>query len=311
MQAFISIVMIMVRLHFFRAEFKHIIEERQKKKFSLARTISRVGTTAKQPFSGVKRRFSMNPKADGANEKVCRSSVMQKHSLTEKGKQDGRPPFEQDQNGSTPSSVEMKGISRPPNSAPPAAWRDDPVFADESDEEAERNRSETKSHHQKKKKKFKVSKDMIKRVEGGGVGMMNPMGWYDSGRDTPGILSTEETPFPVTGRADTADNSVPMQRRPTGDGAMENIEEEPRTESPVAMQDPPHEVASGPKRGSLLTSDGGMGQPGISILQGSSQPLADSPPMRSSSECVRACVSCAVADPLDCRPRRCLMQAGC
>ena len=30
--------------------------------------------------------------------------------------------------------------------------------------------------------KRKVSKGMIKRVEGGGVGLVNPMGWYDAER---------------------------------------------------------------------------------------------------------------------------------
>lgn len=281
--------MILVRLHFFRAEFKHIIEERQKKKFSLARTFSRVGTTAKQPFSGVKRRFSMNPKADGTDEKACCSSEIHGEvTYSVQGKQDGQPPFQQEQNDSTPSSVEMKGINRQTNTAPAAAWRDDPVFADESDEEAERDRSEAKVHNQKKKKKFKVSKDMIKRVEGGGVGMMNPMGWYDSDRDVPGILSTEQTPFPVTGQADQSVNSNPMRRRPTEEdpvGVMENIEEEaPRTDSPEVFHSPTQEPSSARKQESLPTPDGGMGQPGLSILQGTSQPLSESPPMRSSSE---------------------------
>ena len=42
----------------------------------------------------------------------------------------------------------------------------------------------------RKKGKSKINKDMIKRVEGGGVGMVNPMGWYDySPSHTPGRMS--------------------------------------------------------------------------------------------------------------------------
>ena len=41
-------------------------------------------------------------------------------------------------------------------------------------------------HLGKKKPKMNISKGMIKRVEGGGMGLVNPMGWYDAERaDTP------------------------------------------------------------------------------------------------------------------------------
>lgn len=36
----------------------------------------------------------------------------------------------------------------------------------------------------KKKGPFKVTKDMIQRVDGGGVGLVNPMGWYGAGTPT-------------------------------------------------------------------------------------------------------------------------------
>ena len=40
--------------------------------------------------------------------------------------------------------------------------------------------------HMGKKKMHNISKGMIKRVEGGGVGLVNPMGWYDAERaETP------------------------------------------------------------------------------------------------------------------------------
>lgn len=43
----------------------------------------------------------------------------------------------------------------------------------------------------KKKAPSKLTKDMIRRVDGGGVGMVNPMGWYDANTPTPRSLSPE------------------------------------------------------------------------------------------------------------------------
>ena len=59
-QVFVSLLMIMVRQHFFRSTFKEAIRAREerKKSFSLSRTMSRI--TPQQPFSTMKRKFSMN-----------------------------------------------------------------------------------------------------------------------------------------------------------------------------------------------------------------------------------------------------------
>jgi hypothetical protein len=44
------------------------------------------------------------------------------------------------------------------------------------------------------KRKGHISKGMIKRVEGGGVGLVNPMGWYDHERaETPNAPKSDET----------------------------------------------------------------------------------------------------------------------
>lgn len=47
--------------------------------------------------------------------------------------------------------------------------------------------------HAKPKKKgpIKLTTDMIRRVDGGGVGMVNPMGWYDANTPTPGNQTPE------------------------------------------------------------------------------------------------------------------------
>jgi hypothetical protein len=66
-----------------------------------------------------------------------------------------------------------------------------PVAVRASQDQAERPKTPVK--HTKAKKGIKVSKDMIKRVEGGGVGMMNPMGWYDAEHmGTPDLTPTRE-----------------------------------------------------------------------------------------------------------------------
>ncbi|RSH85304.1 low affinity potassium transporter [Saitozyma podzolica] len=151
---FVSIVMIMVRQHFFRATFRHAIRERQKRSssFSISKTISKVNPG--QGLSNIRRKLSM--------------SVVG-------GKTKGEPVEDSAHNGSpAPSSVEMK-----------------PVAVRASQDQAERPKTPVK--HTKAKKGIKVSKDMIKRVEGGGVGMMNPMGWYDAEHiGTPDLTPTRE-----------------------------------------------------------------------------------------------------------------------
>ena len=93
----------------------------------------------------------------------------------------------EDKSSNTPSSVEMKNIQHS-NGAPLELLKPPPP------------------RNQKGKKKLKISKDMIKRVEGGGMGRVNPMGWYD--RDD------EETHHTSTPPVDT---SAPVSRRSSRD----------------------------------------------------------------------------------------------
>ena len=82
----------------------------------------------------------------------------------------------QDDEHSPPSSVEMKPVkvqdhAHPRSDSPAPAGAPTPKDKDEG--------GSGKQTPKQKKKKLKINKDMIKRVEGGGVGMVNPMGWYD------------------------------------------------------------------------------------------------------------------------------------
>lgn len=86
-----------------------------------------------------------------------------------------------------------------------------PVAVRASQDQAERPRTPVK--HTKAKKGIKVSKDMIKRVEGGGVGMMNPMGWYDAEHiGTPDVTPTREEDrqlgLPSTVREEVPENAI-------------------------------------------------------------------------------------------------------
>lgn len=95
---------------------------------------------------------------------------------------------------------------------------------------------------------------MIKRVQGGGVGLVNPMGWYDAERaeiptpaPTPELRSDTPLPSGKTVAADGKDLSqaleaavvsgVPLERQSTGEAEQEVSEvehKEPKTKLPDA-----------------------------------------------------------------------------
>lgn len=126
--------------HFFRQKFRHVIRERQGGGFSLSKTITRVATSGPRTL---RRRFST----------VVRSSTGRSKETK------GANGFAPDEHESPNSSTEMKPIDKAQQKPPPL-----------------------KLPKKEKHKTYRrdITKDMIKRVEGGGVGMMNPMGWYDS-----------------------------------------------------------------------------------------------------------------------------------
>lgn len=62
------------------------------------------------------------------------------------------------------------------------------------------------------KKKQNISVSMIKRVEGGGVGLMNPMGWYDAERPSPTHTPGRHDDSALE-TSDSEDSPTPTPRR--------------------------------------------------------------------------------------------------
>ncbi|RXK41787.1 hypothetical protein M231_01022 [Tremella mesenterica] len=127
---FVSIIMISVRQHFFRAKFRHVIQERQGRMFTLPQTFSFMTTGPRN----IKHKLST----------VLGAS---KDQPTSNGHAGGK-------HDSLHSFTEMDTVEP----------------------------SLRKPNQKGKQKGFKkdIRKEMIKRVEGGGVGLINPMGWYDA-----------------------------------------------------------------------------------------------------------------------------------
>jgi Trk-type K+ transport system membrane component len=132
-QIFVSLVMIYVRMYFFRQKFKHVIAQQEKEKpgFSLSRTFTTAPTA-------LRHRFTRDP---GREELVTGSTAAPS-------------------NGSA-------------HTAP-----------------------------KKQKGKGPINKDMIKRIDGGGVGLVNPMGWYD------GTPMATPMPTPMTSGPGTPRRSI-------------------------------------------------------------------------------------------------------
>ncbi|WVF70581.1 hypothetical protein IAT40_005373 [Kwoniella sp. CBS 6097] len=149
--SFVSILMIFVRQYFFRQSFKHVLKQHQARSrgFNLSKTFSRVATMG-PPLSALKKKFSGLSK-DNKKEKLD----------SKDGSPEDRP--------STPS-LEMKAV--PPSPKKPHEFG----AGKPSKKHDEHQKSTKKKGHQK------LRTDMIKRVSGGGVGLVNPMGWYEAER---------------------------------------------------------------------------------------------------------------------------------
>ena len=103
-----------------------------------------------------------------------------------------------------------------------------------------------------KKKVHNISKGMIRRVEGGGVGLVNPMGWYDTER--------ADTPSPSPGqpsestRVNTDDEAIMDSDEDTED---EDGEEQNATPSRSRVTDSPEDMrdSPGPPTGQSFTEE--------------------------------------------------------
>ncbi|WVQ97343.1 hypothetical protein IAU59_004454 [Kwoniella sp. CBS 9459] len=152
--SFVSILMIIVRQYFFRQSFKHVLKQHQARSrgFNISKTFSRVATMG-PPLSAIKKKFSGLSK-DNKKEKLDSKDY---------------PPEDRP---STPS-LEMKAV-------PPSPRKSQKEQHEFGGKQSKKNDEPQKST--KKKGHQKLRTDMIKRVSGGGVGLVNPMGWYEAER---------------------------------------------------------------------------------------------------------------------------------
>ncbi|KAK8865865.1 hypothetical protein IAR55_001013 [Kwoniella newhampshirensis] len=192
---FVSIVMILVRQYFFRQTFKHVLRDRNARSRFNISKTFSRVATIGPPLTAIRRRFS---------------ATFGKSSGDKLGSKGGSP----DERTSTPS-LEMKPVPPSPK------------------------KHERKHHegHQKPKKKGhqKLRTDMIKRVSGGGVGLVNPMGWYDAERAeifTPAPTPEREDPIPlpegIQMEPDTGRQLSSALAAAVENGQAEAMEEEPK-----------------------------------------------------------------------------------
>lgn len=162
-QVFVSIVSIAVRRHFFRQTLDHVVKEKQQRgSFSLAKTFTKVATAAPAPLAAFRRRFG---EKSGANDR---------------------------------GQVEMKERSSDEQSSSPASAETEPAHSRALDVPDHMLKLPSAKRGGKKTRQ-PIDKNMIRRVDGGGVGLVNPMGWYDR-TATPvnsRPASPESTPAPT------------------------------------------------------------------------------------------------------------------
>lgn len=185
----ISLVMIMVRQYFFRQEFRHIIEARRQAELEAARREEAEGGL-QSPLKRL-RRLSQSFSHPGPpmherpqpTEAKLRWTDLFKHSAPPTAENTPRHSLEEpraarseDSHPSSPSSLEK---------AHREAHAE--LFTPKRPPMPDRQHSGSKMGKKKGKgwKGTKLRTDMIQRVEGGGVGLVNPMGWYHSPMDGP------------------------------------------------------------------------------------------------------------------------------
>lgn len=224
----ISLVMIMVRQYFFRQEFRHIIEARRQAEVEAAKRdggvqsplqkLRRLSQSFAHPVPPPPPPPVQNPPTKLRWTDLFRHSApptaenTPRHSLDET-----RPaaPRSDDSHPSSPSSVEKAHreghaeLGTPKRPPPP-----------------DRQGSAGKKKKGKGWKGTKLRTDMIQRVEGGGVGLVNPMGWYHSPMDVAPPLPPPP-PSSESYELDDAPTGIMQVTEPTGDDYL--------VESPTAM----------------------------------------------------------------------------
>lgn len=221
----ISLVMIMVRQYFFRQEFRHIIEARRKAELEASQKSGEV-TSPLQRLRRLSQSFApMVPtQATPGPPTKLRWTDLFRHSAPPTAENtprhsldDVRVARSEDSHQSTPDSLEK-------------AHRDHQSELQTPKRPTMPERQHSGSKIGKKKKGWKGTKlrtDMIQRVEGGGVGLVNPMGWYhspmESGREE---FELREAPPPPT---------VGIMQPPAEPEEPSEPEPEPMVESPTEL----------------------------------------------------------------------------
>jgi hypothetical protein len=208
---FVSLIMISVRKYFFQKEFDHIIEARRKaareaeagglrsplrKLRSMSQNFTGQGRPNIQQTSWIerfkrktgpdKKKRSDSPMKDGEVAPSEDSSHMEtrdtwKKDISQGGIFTANPTYATDKTPNGDIPVEKPATQRPNMERQPTNW----------------------GWHwgkQETQHKPRINADMIKRVEGGGLGLINPMGWYQSS-SAPGSTAAFASfaPTPTTG----------------------------------------------------------------------------------------------------------------
>lgn len=205
----VSMVMILVRQHFFRQEFKHIIDGRRKAREDAARAeqglspIRRLRRLSTNLHPGRKAKMENNeanidnkeihPRFQGIKgslkwrdlfrhpqpDTVMNNENTEKPDLGDRtSSQSFKMPKSMDE--TSKKSTDGKARLKDEEKNQKTHTEQIPVPITQPPYPAQHSHHITSwfSRDQPKAKMGKLRTDMIKRVEGGGVGMINPMGWY-------------------------------------------------------------------------------------------------------------------------------------
>ncbi|GHJ86990.1 hypothetical protein NliqN6_3392 [Naganishia liquefaciens] len=255
----ISLVMIMVRQYFFQQEFRHIIEARRQAELEAAQR-EEAGGGLQSPLKRLRRlsQSLSHPEVQNQDRPQTTGSKLRwtdlfRHSAPPTAENTPRQSLEEargarseDSHPSSASSLEKAHRNGQAEILTPKR----PPMPD-------RQHSGSKMGKKKGKgwKGTKLRTDMIQRVEGGGVGLVNPMGWYHSPLEGPPLNATvlpresyelNETrpaPPPPDSILDNAEGIMDSTQQPPNEYYTASPTELSRTQSPENLSsEPPQDM---------------------------------------------------------------------
>ena len=240
---FVSLIMITVRKYFFRKEFDHMIEARRKalreSEAGGLRSPLRKLRTMSQNFTAQNRpNLGQSSWIDRFKRKAGRDSKRRSDSPTKEGE---IAPSEDSSHFETARETWKKDISQE------GVFTANPTYATSErvpetgtpSEKPERPRPTMErqptnwawhwgKHEGKPLPKPRINADMIKRVEGGGLGLINPMGWYQSS-SAPGSTTAFGSFAPTPNESGPGILDNPLTTAPTDDADVAPLTESPRS----------------------------------------------------------------------------------